>query len=130
MGLAGGNDPACRAGFPWDEARWDTGLRSFTRDLTRLRAREATLRRGSIAILGALGGAIVYERRLGERSIVVVVNAGDDTVTLRLDPSGHPSGGPDVLLGGGRVVVRRDAAGALVLDADGRSGVTLGLGES
>ena len=37
IGLEGGHDPGCRRAFPWDEAKWDHGLRALVRQLCRLR---------------------------------------------------------------------------------------------
>ena len=34
IGLRGGNDPENRGAFPWDEGRWDTGLRDSVRAMT------------------------------------------------------------------------------------------------
>ena len=59
-----GNDPDCRRAFPWDEARWDDGLRAFVRGLLQLRAAEPALRADAVVVVGAAGGAIAYERRL------------------------------------------------------------------
>lgn len=40
VGMAGGVDPACRGGFPWDEARWEPGLRESIQAALRLRMAE------------------------------------------------------------------------------------------
>jgi neopullulanase len=82
IGLAGGNDPANRGSFPWDEDRWDGGLRAFVRSVLRLRAAEGTLRHGSTAIVAAAGPALGFERRLDGGRLVVAVNAGTEAVTL------------------------------------------------
>ncbi len=37
IGLQGGHDPDCRRAFIWDQQRWDSGLRDFTRNLIHLR---------------------------------------------------------------------------------------------
>jgi glycosidase len=82
IGLTGGNDPANRGSFPWDEDRWDGALRAFVRSVLRLRAIEGVLRHGSTTILAAAGPALAFERRLDGRRMVVAVNAGTDAVTL------------------------------------------------
>jgi neopullulanase len=82
IGLSGGNDPANRGSFPWDEARWDGALRAFVRSALRLRAVEGVLRHGSTTILAAAGPALAFERRLDGQRLVVAVNAGTDAVTL------------------------------------------------
>ena len=40
VGLAGSHDPDCRRGFPWDEGRWEPGLRDSVRALLHLRRAE------------------------------------------------------------------------------------------
>jgi cyclomaltodextrinase len=82
IGLSGGNDPANRGSFPWNEGRWDGELRAFVRSVLRLRAVEGALRHGSTSILAAAGSAIAFERRMEGRRLVVAVNAGTEAVTL------------------------------------------------
>ena len=55
VGLAGSHDPDCRRGFPWDESRWEPGLRDSVRALLHLRRAERGLRDGSIRVAGAAG---------------------------------------------------------------------------
>ncbi len=113
VGLEGGNDPDCRRAFP-DRAAWDVELLDFVRAALRLRHDEPALRRGSFEVVGAAGEALAFERRLGARRLVVVVNAGDDETHLPVrfgaggvlrhlplagwPPPGLPAGaaGPDV----------------------------------
>jgi cyclomaltodextrinase len=82
VGLAGGNDPACRAAFPWDEARWDMGLHRYVRSVLRLRGSEPALRHGSTTAVAADGQALAIERRLDGDRLVVAVNAGIGTVSM------------------------------------------------
>ena len=93
VGLTGGNDPACRGAFPWDETRWEPGLRDSIRALFRLRAAEPALRDGPLRVVGATGSAMGYERGSGAARFVVVANPGDAPVRLdlRFDdaPAGH-----------------------------------------
>jgi len=92
IGLAGGNDPANRGSFPWDEDRWDGGLRAFVRSVLRLRAAEGILRHGSTRIVAAAGPALAFERLLDGRRLVVAVNAGTQAVTLEATVHGVSRG--------------------------------------
>ncbi len=88
IGLAGGNDPACRGSFPWDAARWDGELRAFVQAVLALRAAEPVLRHGSTSAIAAAGPAIAIERRLDEARLVLAVNPGDDPIVLDLAVEG------------------------------------------
>ena len=77
IGLRGGNDPENRGAFPWDEGRWETGLRDSVRAMTHLRATEPALRDGPLRVVGAGGSAVAFERGAGAARFVVAVNAGD-----------------------------------------------------
>ncbi|HET9083664.1 MAG TPA: glycoside hydrolase family 13 protein [Candidatus Limnocylindrales bacterium] len=82
IGLAGGNDPANRGAFPWDEAAWDGELRAFTRAVLAHRARQPAIRHGATAVVGSYDEAIAIERRLDDARVVVAVNAGDQPFEL------------------------------------------------
>ena len=121
IGLSGGNDPACRGAFPWDEARWEPGLRESVRALFRLRAAEPALRDGPLKAVGSAGSAMAYERGSGVARFVVVVNPGTAAERLSLRfadaPSGH--GGhlaPIVLPGLGGVGEAAILDGVAILD--------------
>lgn len=130
IGLAGGNDPACRAAFPWDEARWDTGLRAFVREVVRLRSDEPALRHGETTILAAADDAVAYERRLDERTVIVAVNAGVTATALQTRPTASGTGHPERLLGNGRVRVDGAPDGGLTIVIPPRIGEVLRLARS
>ncbi|MEO8438226.1 MAG: alpha-amylase family glycosyl hydrolase, partial [Chloroflexota bacterium] len=92
IGLQGGHDPDCRRSFPWDEGRWDTGLRDSVRALIRLRRAERALRDGPVRIVGAQGSALAYQRGADGSCFVVAVNPGDTTVRLDLRFDGEAGG--------------------------------------
>jgi neopullulanase len=104
IGLTGGNDPANRAGFPWDEGRWDHDLRAFVRATIALRAAEPALRHGATTAIGSEGPAMALERRLDRTRIVLALNPGDEPAELpvtldglgagRLEPVSLPGGTP------------------------------------
>ncbi|TMC60620.1 MAG: hypothetical protein E6J17_09630, partial [Chloroflexi bacterium] len=88
IGLEGGLDPDSRRSFPRDEATWDRELLAFVKAAVALRRDEAALRRGSFRISGAGGGALAFERTLGEERVVVALNAAEADVALDLDLPG------------------------------------------
>lgn len=116
IGLSGGNDPANRGSFPWDEAHWEGDLRAFVRSLLRLRAAEPALRHGSTTVIAADGSGLVFERRLDGRALVVAVNPGTDAIVLDATLAGVAHGRLDVV----------DVDGAPVETAGGSVEVTDG----
>ncbi|MBI3749726.1 MAG: glycoside hydrolase family 13 protein [Chloroflexi bacterium] len=92
VGLAGGNDPECRGAFPWDQARWEPGLRDTFRALLHLRAAEPALRDGRLTLVGARDAAVAFERGAGPARFVVAANPGDAPLQLELRFSDAPSG--------------------------------------
>jgi neopullulanase len=79
IGLLGGPDPDCRAGFPWDEAQWDQALLGYVRRLVSLRHELAPLRRGDWVSLyaGKKRNVFAFARRYQGEAVVVVANCGD-----------------------------------------------------
>jgi cyclomaltodextrinase len=82
IGLAGGNDPANRAGFSWDEAHWDGELRDYLKAVIAVRAAQPAVRHGATIVVGSSGPAMAIERRLEGDRLVVAVNPGDSAVEL------------------------------------------------
>ena len=62
IGLKGGNDPHCRAPFPWDENKWNMGLRGFVQSLIRARKSSKALQAGALKFLGHRGDALAFAR--------------------------------------------------------------------
>ena len=87
IGLAGGNDPACRGAFPWDRDRWDLGLHDYVREAIRLRSDEQVLRQGVLTVLAADRDMVAYERRLDDRTMLIALNAGVRAASIRVRPS-------------------------------------------
>jgi cyclomaltodextrinase / maltogenic alpha-amylase / neopullulanase len=92
VGLSGGNDPACRAAFPWSGIGRDDALHAFVRSLFRVRHDSPALRHGATRVLAAAGPALAIERRVGDDAVVVAVNAGSDAVDLDVMIDGASSG--------------------------------------
>jgi cyclomaltodextrinase len=93
IGLLGGPDPDCRAGFPWDEGRWDEERRAFTKRCIALRHRYPVLRRGNFVSLYADRSIYAYARQLGTHWAVVALNASEEecSLDLTLPPGPCPS---------------------------------------
>ncbi|MBM3122036.1 MAG: maltodextrin glucosidase, partial [Chloroflexi bacterium] len=86
IGLEGGKDPDSRRAFPWDPARWDTGLRDWVRRLAHLRRERAVLRHGDFRWLASdeAGRTAAFARSLGSERAVLALNASDSAHTLQL----------------------------------------------
>jgi glycosidase len=112
IGLEGGHDPGCRAGFPWnDRGSWNTELLEVFRSLIDLRHRSEALRRGAYRDLAAEGPLYVFVREADEDRMIVGVNAGDGTASVRIaEGSGTMVWGRGEL-GGGTVTVPGRSAG-------------------
>jgi cyclomaltodextrinase / maltogenic alpha-amylase / neopullulanase len=122
IGLIGGVDPDNRRTFPTSESGWDRELLAFVRSAIALRAAHPVLRRGSVTVAGASGGACAYLRSDGNEHLLVALNAADHETALsvrlpladgrqleevRLDPhaSARPLGRLAVRDGGARLVL-------------------------
>jgi neopullulanase len=97
IGLRGGDDPDCRRAFPWDEERWESGLRESVRALFHLRSAEPVLRAGPLRVVGADGSAVAYERGAGPSRLVVAINPGESPVHLGLRFADDPGDGGEHL---------------------------------
>jgi cyclomaltodextrinase len=84
IGMAGPHDPGCRGAFPTDEAAWDHDLRSFMRGIIRLRHEHPVLRRGSFTPAGADGPAAAYLRADADETLVIAINAGEESARLEV----------------------------------------------
>ena len=85
IGMTGELDPNNRAAFPWhDPGRWDRGLMAYVAGAARLRAALGVLRHGGTRIAAAEGRTIGFVRTDESSGALIVVNAGDEAVTLEL----------------------------------------------
>jgi neopullulanase len=84
IGLAGEMDPGCRAAFPWDESAWDRELLAFFRAATALRHANPVLRHGATDTITAEGSIHAFHRHHGNSSVVVAVNAGEETRSVEI----------------------------------------------
>lgn len=88
IGMEGGQDPDCRRAFPWDEQRWNSGLRDYYKKLIALRKKHRALTDGSFNVLYDQNGVIAILRQWHEQQIVVVLNRTEATLRLELDIDG------------------------------------------
>lgn len=87
VGLDGGQDPKCRKCMVWDRDKQDRGLFEFYRKLIRIRKDHPALRTGSLAFLEAKSGEgkLAYERRLGDETVIVLMNREETGQTFKLN---------------------------------------------
>lgn len=126
VGLSGGPDPACRGAFPWDEKEWDHSLLDYAKSLISLRHAHPALRRGTFHRLLAEGNVYAYARRADEETVIAVINAGTNTVSVDIPLPGLslPDGPLTALFGEAKAEVHSGQARGLKLAP--RSGVVLG----
>ena len=111
IGLTGGDDPDCRAAFPWDRpAGWDMAVLRAVRSLALLRHAHPPLRYGEWRLVWAGKEAFAFERVYAGQSVLVVINRGEAIGALELPVV---STAPRVLWGQARV---RAAVSGLVLE--------------
>jgi len=135
IGLEGGNDPECRAAFPWEERTWDAEGLTWTRAALAMRHALPALRRGSFRVVGAVADAVAFLRggAFDGPPVLVLVNAGDDAVEVRVEVqelsgstlAGHPlpgasrSGAPFRIGPDGSASIPVPARDGLVLSGTG-----------
>jgi len=115
--MDGGPDPDCRRGYPTTPDVDALDMRAFVRAAVAARRDRAALRRGSVRVVGADGGAVALARAAGGHEAIVAVNAARQPARLVLAspiPAGlRPVPVPSIAPG------RIDPEGALDLPAQG-----------
>lgn len=76
VGMTGYRDPFNRKFYPW--GREDRDLRTFIRELARLKNGSEVLRRGDVRVLEAGGGRIAFRRTLAGRSVTLWCNCTEE----------------------------------------------------
>ena len=85
IGMSGELDPFNRGAFPWqDPGRWDRDLMASIAGAARLRRELPVLRHGGTRIVAAEGRTVAYVRLDASAAALIVVNAGDDAVSIEL----------------------------------------------
>ena len=105
-GMDGYRDPFNRKFYPWGAE--DTELTAFYRALAAMKKENPALRRGSVEVLQAGGGRLLFYRRAPEQTAVICCNRSREPWRL----TGHGR----LLLGGG---LREVTAGSVTLDECG-----------
>ncbi len=82
IGLSGRHDPECRQPFPWDRSRWNTELLDFVKGLIALRKSHAVLRWGAYTRLYSADGVHAFKRSSASESVMIVLNASEETRTV------------------------------------------------
>ena len=126
VGIEGDHDPDCRRAFPWDEARWDRAGLEWTRASFAARHALPALRRGTFRVVGAVDDALAFVRgeTAGGGAVLVVVNAGDAAVEVRVrapELAGATLEDHRFPPGAGAAIVVADDGGAVV-DVGPRTG--------
>ncbi|MFQ5854046.1 MAG: glycoside hydrolase family 13 protein [Anaerolineae bacterium] len=124
IGMQGRKDPDCRRAFPWDESRWNAGLRDFVKRCIALRHAHPALRRGDYTRLHARDEVYAFGRRLNSETLIIALNNGLSEATVDIDVAGYlPDGALMVDVWGEAVATAED--GELPLSIPMRSGCVM-----
>jgi neopullulanase len=91
LAMDGGPDPDCRRGYPTGPDANALDMRAFVRTVIAARREHAALRRGSVRVLGADGGAVALARAADGHEAIVAVNTSRQPARLVL-ASAIPAG--------------------------------------
>jgi neopullulanase len=100
IGLEGGQDPLCRAGFPTDPAAWRGEPHGWLADLVAARHSSRALRDGALTMLRAEGMAVAWLREHGPDAFVAIMNAGDEPLAWTIELPRACDGAEVLRLGG------------------------------
>jgi len=85
IGLSAGDDPHCRAAFPWEQTHtWDNDLLSFYRRAIHLRLVHPALRTGSFESLYAQDGIYAFQRQSPSETLIVAFNVNPSSAHVSL----------------------------------------------
>jgi neopullulanase len=121
IGLSGRQDPECRQAFPWDPNAWNHDLRTFTRDLIRIRRQHRALRWGDFVPLAGGDRVFAFSRSLGEDAYFVWLNAASQERRV-VETLSMKSSHLEVMVGRPNIVLEGDTIGVTI---PARSGVVL-----
>jgi neopullulanase len=91
IAMAGDHDPDNRRAYPVDPAAGDQSMRALVQTVMIARHEHVALRRGSLVVLSAAGGALAYLREAEGRRAIVAINAGSMAANLAVPRSGQRS---------------------------------------
>ena len=120
----GHRDQDARWPFPWhDESQWDRETLDFAREAIALRHGHPALRQGTFTPVYAKDQQFAFLRTTAEESLLVAVNAGDETATIDVTlPENHSE--IRALFGKATATPREGGAG---IEIPSRSGAVFGL---
>ena len=110
IGMEGLDDPGCRAGFVWDEARWDQDLLETFRALIRLRREHVATRRGRFRRLTRSGDVFAFVMEHEDETLLVATNATGEAASAALGLDGARSFGDGALVAGTLTLPARTGA--------------------
>ncbi len=84
IGMSGKHDPDCRRAFPWDESKWNVGLRDYFKRCIALRKTHSALRRGEYINLYANGNVYAFARRDEHETLIIALNTADHAAKVDL----------------------------------------------
>ncbi len=84
IGMAGENDPLCRAGMIWDESAWNARLHDTYQRLIALRRTHPALTQGGFETLLTFNGVYAFQRWRGDDRVVVVLNPREAYQNVRV----------------------------------------------
>jgi cyclomaltodextrinase len=102
IGLPGDKDPDCRRGFP-PEADWNLDIYKHDQTLIALRLKYPALRTGKYQILHAQDDIYSFARVLDSQTIIVALNASDETAKTSYSVSNLTDKPQSVVYGDGTV---------------------------
>ena len=91
IAMPGDHDPDNRRAYPVDPAAGDQSMRALVRAVMTARHEHVALRRGSLVVLSAAGGALAYLREADGRRAIVAINPGSAPASLAVPRADHRS---------------------------------------
>jgi len=108
VGIEGNKDPDSRRAFPWDERQWNVELLDYVKRCVSLRTSHPALRRGEYRRLLAQSGLYAFGRRLGDETLLCVLNTRTESWELDVPVQGYVEDGSVLrsVWGDGELAVR------------------------
>ena len=80
--MEGGKDPDNRRFMIWDETKWNKQLHELYKKLASVRHENEVLRRGELRFFYIKGMTIGFERFIGDKKLLVLINNSDENVNI------------------------------------------------
>ncbi len=87
IGMQGGKDPECRAGFIWDEKEWNHEIRDWVKALISLRKESSVLQKGMFKIVqyDVHEKTCLFERKHAQEKLLMAANFSPTERVLIID---------------------------------------------